>query len=134
MRSLYESPQRPHVDFMIEDIPEESCFYNAIMPLTSKGSFLEVWNNPSETQEGKIPGQIIHIPYKSIFIMEQDTVHAGGYQPECFLKYERIGFHINRKSGKYALPTPEKTDYGNFDKYLSHGSMMDLKALSLDVT
>ena len=108
MRSIYECPKRPHVDFMIEDLPEESCFYNAIMTLTSKGSFLEVWNNPSETQEGKIPGQIIHIPYKSIFIMEQDTVHAGDHQPDFLLKYECIGFHINRKPSTYALPNREK--------------------------
>ena len=42
MRSIHDLPQRPHFDFMIEDLPEESCFYNVILPLTSKGSFLEV--------------------------------------------------------------------------------------------
>ena len=53
-------------------------FFNAIMPLTSKGSFLEVWNNPTDNKEGTTAGQIVHIPYMSIFIMEHDTVHSGG--------------------------------------------------------
>ena len=104
------------------------------MPLTSKGLYLKVWNNPSETQEDKIPGQMIHIPYKFIFIMEQDIVHTSGHQPDFVLKYESIGFHINRKPSTYSLPTPEKTNYGNFDKYLSHGSMAELLTLSLDVS
>ena len=41
------------------------------MSLTSTGYFLEVWKNPTETQEGTTPGQIVHIPYKYIFIMEK---------------------------------------------------------------
>ena len=118
---------------MNKDLPKKVCFYNADMPLTSKCSYLEVWNNPSETQDNKIPVKMIHIPYKSICIMEQDTVHAGGHQPDFFLKYERIGFHINRKPSTYYFPTTEIIDYGNFDQYLSHGSMAELLTLSLDV-
>ena len=40
MRSLYHKPQKPHIDFMDNDLPKESYFYNEILPLTSKGSYL----------------------------------------------------------------------------------------------
>ena len=104
MKSTAHKPQNPHLDFSNKDLPDEGHFFNAIMPLTSADSFLQVWNNPISKQKGKNEGMIVHIPYKSILIMEQDTIHAGSYKPDFLLEYERIGFHLNRKPSKYYLP------------------------------
>ena len=134
MRSLYHKPQKPHIDFVDKDLPKESYFYNAIMPLTSKGSYLEVWNHPYENQSEPSEGQVLQIPYGSILIMEQDTVHAGAFKPDFFLGYERIGFHINRNSGKTSLPATQKINYRDFDKLLIHGSMSHCKNLCFNVS
>ena len=87
MRSLYNKPQRPHIDFMDKDLPEDSYFYNAVMPLKSKGSNLEVWNHPYENKSEPSEGQVVHIPYGIILIMEKDTVHAGSLKPDLVLGY-----------------------------------------------
>ena len=131
MRSLYHKPQKPHIGFMDKDLPKELYFYNAIIPLTSKGSYLEVWNHPIKDKTEPSEGQVVHIPYGSILIIEQDTVHAGAFKPEFVLGYERIGFHINRNSGKTSLPATQNIKYRDYDKLLIHGRMYHCKKYAL---
>ena len=88
------------------------------MPLTSKGGYLEVCNHPVKDQTEPSEGQVVHIPYGSILIMEQETVHTGSLKPDLFLGYERTGFHINRNSGKTYLPVTEKVNYRDFEDFL----------------
>ena len=134
MRSLYHKLQNPHIDFMDNDLPKESYFYNAIIPLTSKGSYLEVWNHPVKDQTEPSEGKVVHIPYGSILIMEQDTVHAGAFKPDLVLGYELIGFHINLNSGKTSLTVTEKVNYHDFEDFLIHGSMTHCKKIYLDIS
>ena len=127
MRSIYNIPNNPHIDFMDNNLPKELYFYNAIMQFTSKGSYLEVWNHLVKDQTEPSEGQVVHIPYGSILIMEQDTVHAGAFKPEFILGYECIGFHIISYSRKKSFPATQKINYRDFDKLLIHGSISHCK-------
>ena len=66
--------QQPHLDMSMDDYGDSNVVLG-FMPLTHKGMFLEVW------PPGKLEGELVFIKYGTIFFLDKNVVHAGGFSP-----------------------------------------------------
>lgn len=88
MRTESTIYQPAHVDYdypILEQYGDK--LFLAFFPLTQEGAYLQLWQEPSSTEDfitggdGElIPGTVVFIPYGKMLIMPSDTIHGGGFK------------------------------------------------------
>ncbi|KAL3793661.1 hypothetical protein HJC23_010233 [Cyclotella cryptica] len=87
MRTENTIYQPAHVDYEYSVLNEYGHkLFLAFFPLTSEGTFLQLWNKPKNDHDGassmagKLPGQVVYIPYGKMLVVPAETVHGGGFK------------------------------------------------------
>jgi hypothetical protein len=91
LQSLGYAVQCPHYDYN-EDVLEDHAdrIFLGLTPLTSAGSYLQVW----PPNNGGQPGHVLYIPYGVLLILPGDTVHGGGFLSDFKSLDLRLHFYI----------------------------------------
>ena len=75
-------------------------------PLTTKGMFLQVWQNKMPKQ--RVDGQMLFVPYGNLLLVPSDTIHAGGFKSS---DNGNLRFHLYIAVGGSELPRFQKNCY-----------------------
>lgn len=91
MRTENTIYQPAHVDYDYSVLSEYGHkLFLAFFPLTEEGTFLQLWNKPKDDHDGatsidgkgtgKMPGQVVYIPYGKMLVVPANTIHGGGFK------------------------------------------------------
>ena len=103
-RGKAQEIQPIHTDFHPEQMGNNGDLYNVIIPITFKGSTIQLWPKPDIEMKDKVTGYIFNIRCGTALIIEAETPHAGGYRNMPDFEYNRIGIHVARRRGRFRLP------------------------------